>query len=91
MDKQNEDLPVSIVSQDAADYILTKQEGDIITFNLVPQYNIAFWDSKKEVGRLSWDDGVMEFKGDMKESAQRFFDFLKPYVDEYIRRKLNGK
>ena len=69
---------------------MSKQEEPLVIMtDFTPQYNVTFWDGKRQVGKLWWDDGVMEFEGDVKESAERFFDFLKPYMNEYIRGKLN--
>lgn len=34
---------------------------------------------------LNWDKGKLEFKGDMNESAIAFLEYLKPYVDAYIK------
>ncbi len=62
----------------------------IITDTFVPQYNISFFDEKKQIGKLSWDDGIMEFEGDKKESAECFFKFLKPYIDDYIKKELEA-
>ena len=66
----------------------TTETGDII-FDYKPSYNMSFCgDSGKEVGLLNWDTGKLMFHGDAEKSAKVFFDFLKPYVDEYIRNKL---
>jgi len=41
------------------------------------------------VGRISWEDGVMRFEGDADESARIFFEaWLKPTIDEYIEYEL---
>lgn len=42
-----------------------------------PQHNICFSKEGKEIGRLSWDNGILEFSGEMEDSAKIFFDFLK--------------
>jgi len=52
-------------------------------------YNVTFWkDDNIEVGRISWENGELEFKGEIAESAKVFFDFLKPYIDQYIEEQL---
>jgi len=38
--------------------------------------NLTFHDNEKEIGRLSWDDGIFKFEGKAEESAKVFFDFL---------------
>lgn len=60
----------------------------INSINIKPDYNIAFWTEKEEVGRLEWNDGVMKFSGDMDEAAKKFFEFLKPLIDHYIQSEL---
>ena len=61
-----------------------RMEADTI-FSIKPSYNMSFH-NEKEVGTLSWDDGVLKFEGNMDESAKLFFEYLKPYVDDYIKR-----
>ena len=51
---------------------------------ITPQRNISFSNESEEVGRLSWNDGVMVFTGDADESAKIFFDYLKEHIDNYI-------
>ena len=34
---------------------------------------------------ISWDKGVLRFEGEFDESAKCFLEFLKPYVDAYIK------
>jgi hypothetical protein len=41
------------------------------------------------IGKLSWNNGYMEFEGEAAESAKVFFDFLKPYIDNYINDELD--
>ena len=48
----------------------------------IPPTAIIFGD---DVGKLSWENGKMRFKGDAYESAKIFFDyFLIMYIDDYI-------
>ena len=60
-----------------------------------PYHTLSFHgDNDKEIGLLNWDTGKLAFHGDAKKSAKIFFDFLKPYVDEYIKgqnEKTKGK
>ena len=53
-------------------------------------YNVVFCNKGGEIGRLEWGAGELKFKGDVSKSAQQFFDFLKPFIDDYIRGKTNG-
>lgn len=48
------------------------------------EYNITFHNDAGQIGELNWGDGELKFKGNMQESARKFFDFLKTFVDEYI-------
>jgi len=45
------------------------------------------------VGKFSWGNGVLEFEGNLTESAEVFFDYLKPMIDSYIedeKKKIKG-
>lgn len=53
--------------------------------DMKPEHNIVFIDNDNEVGCLNWDTGKLEFKGNMDESAKIFFNFLKGYIDNYLR------
>ena len=58
-------------------------EGDIIDYT--PATAVIFGDN---VGKISWDEGVMEFEGDAFESARIFFEvILKSMIDGYIENK----
>ena len=36
---------------------MSKQEEPlVITTDFVPQYTVTFWDGKRQVGKLWWDD-----------------------------------
>ncbi len=56
-------------------------------------YNIVFCkEGGKEVGRIYWDNGVLQFKGKMEESARLFFDFLlEKLIDPYVKEKLSKR
>jgi len=60
-------------------------EPKLIITQPKPTYNVAFWEGDKEIGKLSWENGVMVFEGDMEDSAKKFFDFLKGLTDGYIK------
>lgn len=51
-------------------------------------FNITFGDA----GELTWDDKIIDFKGNATECARVFFEeFLKKHVDEYIEQELKNK
>lgn len=59
---------------------------------ITPSYSLIFMsDAPEEIGRLGWEDGQLSFSGNIEESAEMFFQFLKPYVDEYIARAMAKK
>lgn len=45
---------------------------------------VTFSQDNKDIGTLSWEGGKFHFEGDAEESAKVFFDFLRPYIDNYI-------
>lgn len=46
-----------------------------------PAPNVIFKKDNKQIGILSWNDGVMKFEGDVEESAKIFFDnVIKHYL-----------
>ena len=51
---------------------------DLLTFHL----------DGKVIGRLIIKDNKLEFIGDTNTSAKILFNELKPYIDKYIREKL---
>ena len=53
-----------------------------------PNYNITFWEDRQKIGELEWNSGELKFTGKIEESAKKFFDFLKPFVDQYIQEKI---
>jgi len=48
-------------------------------------YNMTFSKGGQEIGRLDWNYGVMKFNGNAEESARVFFEWLKPYMDDYLK------
>jgi len=48
----------------------------------VPRNIIFMGKDNKEVGKLSWDDGIFNFEGEAEKSAKIFFDFLKSWFPE---------
>jgi hypothetical protein len=55
-------------------------------------YNMRFYNNtacgdEQLIGELNWTTGELVFTGKAQESAKVFFDYLKPYVDEYIKHK----
>ena len=67
---------------------LDGDKGNLSIANLQPSYTMTFHDDKGEIGGFDWGDGELKFTGKAEESAKVFFDFLKPYVDIYIREQL---
>ena len=60
--------------------------------NVKPNCTMSFHnDAKGEVGVLDWNDGVLKFSGETDEGAKVLFEYLKPYMDEYIKFKLEAK
>lgn len=45
------------------------------TFTITPTTAISFWGKDKEVGSVSWKDGVLKFTGDVDASAKAFFEY----------------
>lgn len=41
----------------------------------------------EKVAELDWSDGTLKFSGNIEKSAEIFLDFLKPYLDEYVKIK----
>lgn len=48
-------------------------------------------DDGEYIGILHYGTNKLFFIGHMEESAKLFFEFLKPYIDEYIREELEEK
>ena len=44
--------------------------------NIKPNYNVAFHNGERNIGRLDFNGDSMVFEGDAEESAQVFFDLL---------------
>ncbi len=53
-----------------------------------PTYNLVLCNQQGEVGRLDWGDGTLRFVGTADEAARTLFDFLKPFIDEYIQLRI---
>ena len=60
--------------------------GVEIHVDMKPAYNMSFHNEEKIVGKLDWGDGVLKFTGDAEESAKLLFSFLKPMMDQYLKR-----
>ena len=61
-----------------------KKDSELKDFK--PDYSLTFHSKDgKEVGHLNWNDGVMKFSGNMDESCKLFMEFLKPYMDNYLK------
>jgi len=63
-------------------------DSEEIRFVFREQPVFLFVNDGKEVGRLSWPKGELEFTGNLAESAQVFFEHMKPMIDEYITAQL---
>lgn len=93
------DTTASVVSFDATTtpsgsdmfYSPTK-DCDIRIRQFEPSTKFIFSDGDiKEVGVLDWSSGELKFKGNIKNSARLLFKALQPYVDCYIKSKLEEK
>lgn len=72
------------VSSDENSYLYwgpdEKLEYDTIVFVFDEENN-------KEMGRLTWEDGIFKFEGNAEDSARIFFEhFIKKHIDEYIKK-----
>ena len=66
---------------EAEDFIIEVESDYLLT--LTPAASMTFGDG---VGKISWENGYMEFEGDAFESARIFFiELLKPMIDDYIK------
>jgi len=66
------------------DSLYTKDEGEFAIQTISPNTSLVISADNTEVGRLDWGTGKLEFSGELESSARQFFEFLKPYVDNYI-------
>lgn len=73
------------------DEFVVDNDQNKLVINVPTTHNITFHKEDKEIGRLKWDDGVLRFKGEADDSAKVLFDFLKPFVDNYIKEKLSAR
>jgi len=66
--------------------------SNIIDISSYTSTNIVVFcsDDGEEVGKLNWSTGELKFSGNADESAKLFFNFLKNYINEYIRLKYNN-
>jgi hypothetical protein len=53
-----------------------KPTGQLSVFNIKPNYNIAFHNNGKEIGKLDFNGPAMVFTGDAEESAKVFIDWI---------------
>ena len=58
-------------------------------FGYAPPTSLTF--GSNEEGKMTWKKGYLEFEGKADESAKSFFDYLKKYVDAYIREECKEK
>lgn len=73
--------PTEVAYIDTDEVELATSGELVISFPHTPCTSITFGD----VGKLSWDSGVMEFDGVAYLSATVFFEcVLKPMIDDYI-------
>ena len=76
---------------ESVDLTETINSGSLLKFSAPPTpHNMTFHnEDNKEVGRLEFGKEGMEFTGNADESAKIFFnDFLKGYVDGFIKELL---
>ena len=59
-----------------------------LIINTIPEPVLTFRIGEKDIGNLSWKDGIFKFKGQADNSAQIFFDFLKSYIEKYTKTTL---
>jgi hypothetical protein len=53
-----------------------KPTGQLSVLDLKPNYNIAFHNNGKEIGKLDFNGPALVFTGDAEESAKVFVDWL---------------
>ena len=53
-----------------------KPTGQLSVSNFKPDYNIAFHNNGKEIGKLDFNGPALVFTGDAEESAKVFIDWL---------------
>lgn len=58
-------------------------DEDLVVITIRPTVSMTFGDN---IGKISWETGIMTFEGDADESAEIFFEeCLKPMIDNYIK------
>ena len=69
------------------DEIYYNTDKDKEFFRFTPTYTMVFWNEDREIGKLDFSSGVMEFSGDIAESAKVFFEYLKDkIIDPYMNK-----
>ena len=63
-------------------------EGQYTISTIKPAFNMVFNDDCGEVGRFDWNGGTLKFSGKMTKSAEVFLKYFKPFLDEYVKFKL---
>jgi hypothetical protein len=53
-----------------------KQQGQLHLLDSKPNYNIAFHNNGKEIGKLDFNGPALVFTGDAEESAKVFIDWI---------------
>ena len=86
-----------LLAADPNDYSISPNDvnGDFTGDYYVPNITFASYEPSHRVvfcgpndcniGYLDWGTGELEFGGNLAESAEVFFEYLKPYIDKYIR------
>jgi hypothetical protein len=52
-------------------------------------HSMVFYKNNEKVSKLSWNTGRLEFEGDADHAALLLFDFLRGYIDRYIREQID--
>ena len=69
------------------DEIYYNTDKDKEFFRFTPTYTMVFCNEVEEVGKLDFSSGIMEFSGDIAESANVFFKYLKDVIiDPYMKK-----
>jgi len=54
-----------------------------LILTITPVDSIIFGDN---IGKLSWENGIFEFEGDVGKSAELFFQYVKFWIEDYIEK-----
>ena len=68
---------------DYTSFIVTGESNVLLSSK--PTRNVTFHNETAEIGRLDWSDGIMTFKGNADESAEKFFDCIIKRYAEWTR------